>query len=190
MCAGVMQRAERVESVAPAQLGPARREVVGWTPSHPTPWRDLGPVQGTGGSRAALAEVRAPPDARCTDPGPQARSRPRYLRRRMLDVRIRVPQVRPLLRSMWERALDPKRDQVFSLITAGIGGLIVIGFLAATDVEFRPPSVLAGAFTAEVGETVFPTSRSIRTPWDRARPTQRRPAGVVGAVRAAPRRSC
>lgn len=87
---------------------------------------------------------------------PQARSRLRYLRRRMLDVRIRVPQVRPLLRSMWERALHPKRDQVFSLITAGIGGLIVIGFLAATDVEFRPPSVLAGAFTAEVGDNGLP----------------------------------
>ena len=42
------------------------------------------------------------------------------------------------------------------LIAAAIGGLLVVGFLEATDVEISPAPTLGGAFTVEIGDDGMP----------------------------------
>ena len=43
-----------------------------------------------------------------------------------------------------------------TLIVAAIGGLLVVGFLEATDGDLSPASALGGAFTVEMGDNGMP----------------------------------
>jgi hypothetical protein len=65
----------------------------------------------------------------------------------MLRARIRVRHMRAMAPLLLQRTLHPSRDQVLTLIASAIGGLLMVGFLEATDAEFRPASALGGAFT-------------------------------------------
>jgi len=73
------------------------------------------------------------------------------LQRRMLPSRVRLASLR---HRIWY--LEPRRDLTISLIAGGIGGLMVIGILAATGPNFNPISPLGEAFTVEVSDSGVP----------------------------------
>jgi len=78
-------------------------------------------------------------------------------------MRQRIPQVRTWISYMrtaallaWERAHERAGDLILVLIVGGIGALIMIGYMEATDVEVKPYSVLGGALTLEIGGNGVP----------------------------------
>jgi hypothetical protein len=56
----------------------------------------------------------------------------------------------------WKRADDRTKDLILVCIVGSIVSLIMIGYLEATDVDFRPYSFLRGALTAEIGDNGLP----------------------------------
>ena len=71
-------------------------------------------------------------------------------------ARIRIRHIRAEAPLLLERTPHRSRELVLTLITAAIGGLLVAGFLEATDEDISPVSALGGAFTVDIGDNGMP----------------------------------